>query len=590
MVLDEEQIGRSAESPQIEAEAEFLSSVYGGKVSGVYATALKGYTAAMSPEEAENLSRDERVLFVEEDSEISISATQANAPWNLDRVDQRSMPLDTNYEYSGSGSGAHVYVLDTGIRVSHQEFGGRASVAWDALADGQNGLDCNGHGTHVAGTVAGATYGAAKNTRVYSVRVLQCNGFGQISDLIRGIDWITANRSNPAVANISITAPGTSPSLEAAVTNSVTSGVVFTIAAGNSQWNACDYTPARTPAAITVAATAEADDRALYSNWGPCVDLFAPGNAVTSAGSGSDSATRVLSGTSMSAPLVAGIAAIYRAANPSASAATVAQAISTATTNGVVTNIDGTASPNKLLYSWLSGGPTPTPTPTVTPTPTPTATPTPTPTPSATGQITVKKRVRNPNGGSSSSALFPYSATNIQTSSFALVDNQEFVDPNVQGTSQVVSVTESNVDGWRLVSVECVEVAGGTPNISNTTVDLANRRADIRVESGETVTCTFTSEELVPTAGSATVSGRVTDVNGRGIKGITLSLFNASNGRIVSAVTNNFGFYVFEGIEISTFYMMKAYGNKRYRFPNDERSFVVNEDLANVDFVAESTR
>jgi subtilisin family serine protease len=590
VVLNDETVGRTAEAPVVEAEAQFLSSVYGGVVTGVYANALKGYSAAMSAKEAELLSRDDRVLFVEEDSEISISATQTNAPWNLDRIDQRALPLNGNYDYSQTGSGANVYILDTGIRITHQEFGGRASVAFDALGDGQNGLDCNGHGTHVAGTVGGSTYGVAKNARLYSVRVLPCGGGGQISDLILGIDWVTANRVNPAVANISITAPAISPALESAVTNSISSGIVYTIAAGNSQWDACEFTPARTPNAITVGATAEADERALYSNYGSCLDLFAPGNAVTSAGISSDTSTRVLSGSSMSAPLVGGIAAIYRAANPSASPSTVAQAILNSTTNGVVTSIDGTSSPNKLLYSWLSGAPAPTPTPTPTPTVTPSPTPTTSPTPSVSGRITVKKRVRNASSGTSSTTTFPYQATNITTSNFSLVNNQEFTDPSVPATTQTVSVTEADVEGWRLVSVECVEVAGDTPNVINTTVDLANRRANIKVENSETVTCTFTSEELIPTAGDAMVSGRVVDASGRGVRGITLTLFNASNGQIVEAVTNNFGFYVFDAVEISTFYLLRANPTKRHQFSNGERTFVVNEDLANVDFLAESTR
>ena len=584
VVLNDDFVGRSAEGAQVEAEAQFLSSVYGGAVRSVYSNALKGYSATMSPLEAEALSRNERVLFVEEDSVISVSATQVNAPWNLDRVDQRNLPFDTSYQYTQTGTGAHVYIVDTGIRISHQEFGGRANVVFDALSDGQNGLDCNGHGTHVAGTVGGATYGAAKNVFLHSVRVLPCGGSGQISDLIRGVDWITANRVNPAVANISITAPGTSPAMESAISSSISSGVVYTIAAGNNQWNACDYTPARTPNAITVAATAEADDRALYSNYGPCVDLFAPGNAVTSAGIASDSATRVLSGTSMSAPLVAAIAAIYRAANPSASPANVAAAINSATTTGVVTNIDGT-SPNKLLYSWLSGGPTPTPTPT----PTVTPSPTPTPTPTESGRITVRKRIRNSSGGTSSTTAFPYEATNIPTSNFSLISNQEFTDPSIPGGAPIVTVTEAEVAGWRLVAVECVEVAGSTPNIPNTTVDLANHRANIAVESGESVTCTFTSEELIPTAGEATVSGRVVNSRGHGVRAITLSLFNAATGETQFAVTNNFGFYTFSELEVSSFYVVTALGSKRYTISDNQRSFMLNDDLANVDFLAEDS-
>ncbi|HEX6127224.1 MAG TPA: S8 family serine peptidase [Pyrinomonadaceae bacterium] len=588
VVLNEDAVGRSAEGPVVEAEAQFLSSVYGGSVRGVYANALKGYAADMTPEQAETLSRDERVQFVEEDSMISVSATQTGAPWHLDRVDQRSMPMDTNFSYTNAGAGSHIYILDTGIRVSHQEFGGRASVAYDALDDGQNGLDCNGHGTHVAGIAAGATYGAAKNAFVHSVRVLPCPGGGQISDLIEGIDWLTANRINPAVANISITAPGTSPAMESAITNSIASGITYTIAAGNSQWNACDFTPARTPNAITVGASAEADERALYSNFGPCLDLFAPGNAVTSASIANDSATRVLSGTSMAAPLIAGVAAVYRAANPGASPANVAQVITGSATTGVVSNIDST-SPNKLLYSWLSSAPAPTPTPTATPSATPTPSPSPSPTPAQTGRITIKKRVNNGNGPTSTTE-FPYQATNISTSSFSLVSDQEFTDPSVPGNAQIVSVTESSVPGWRLVGIACTETAGGSPNIPNTTVDLANQRANIMVENDETVTCTFTSEEIVPTAGEATITGRITDEQGRGVRGVKLSLLHAASGHVFFATSNNFGFYAFDGLEVSTFYVLTAYGTKRFRIGNNERSFVLTDDLANVDFLAENAR
>jgi subtilisin family serine protease len=588
VILNEDLVGEFAEGPQVEAEAQSLSFMYGGSVRRVYSNAIKGYAAEMSQAEAEALSLDERVLFVEEDTVIDISATQTNAPWNLDRVDQRSMPLNTNYDYSQNGTGAHVYILDTGIRTSHQEFGGRASVSLDVIGDGQNGQDCNGHGTHVAGIVGGATYGAAKNVSLHSVRVLPCSGSGQISDLISGIDWVRENRVNPAVANISITAPGVSPSLETAITNAISSGVVFTIAAGNSQWNACDYTPARTPNAITVAATAEADERALYSNYGPCVDLFAPGNAVLSSSNGSDSATRVLSGTSMSAPLVAGIAAIYRAGNPSASASTVAQAINAATTAGVVTNIDGTSSPNKLLYSWLVGAPSPTPTPTPTATPTPTPTPSPSPTPTQLGRITIKKRVQNGHGGTSSTTVFPYQATNIQTSTFGLVSNQEFTDPNVPGNSQVVSVTEATVSGWRLVSIQCTETAGSTPNINNTTVDVANSRANITVENGESVDCTFTSEELVPTAGDVSITGRIIDWRGRGVRGVTLSLLDGGTGEVVYTVSNNFGYYSFSDVRVGSFYILTANSSKRYNIVDNQRSFALHDSLSDINFYAES--
>jgi hypothetical protein len=288
----------------------------------------------------------------------------------------------------------------------------------------------------------------------------------------------------------------------------------------------------------------------------------------------------------MAAPLVAGVAAVYRGANPSATSSTVIQAVLNGATAGVVTNIDST-SPNKLLYSWLTGAPSPTPTPTVTPTPTPTATPTPTPTATpSNGRITIKKRTQTTTGGTSSTTTFPYAATNISTPNFTLTSNQEFTDGNALTNGQVVAVTEDQVDGWQLVSLECVEVSGGTPNTTNTTVDLANHRANIRVESGETVTCTFTSAELAPTAGHASVAGRITDNRGHGVRGVTLTLFNASTGEVKTATTSQFGYYVFEELEVSTFYVVTAFGNKKYSIEDNQRSFTLNDSLVNVDFLA----
>ena len=586
VVLDDDFVGRSASAPEVEAEAQFLSSLYGGDIRRVYASALRGYSVSMSPQQAEALSRHERVRFVEEDSVVTASATQTGAGWNLDRVDQRALPLNTTFEYTQTGSGAHVYVIDSGIRATHQDFGGRASVALDLVGDGQNGNDCLGHGTHVAGTAVGATYGVAKNAFVHALRVLNCTGQGQISNIAAAIDWVAENRINPAVANISITAAGSSPTMETAVTNAVASGVVFTVSAGNSAWNACDYSPARTPTAITVGATMENDVRASFSNFGSCVDLFAPGWNVPSAGTASDTAIRNMNGTSMAAPLVAGVAAVYRAANPSANPSTVMAAIYNASTNGVVTNIDGT-SPNRLLHTWLGGAaPTPTPTPTATPTATPTPTVTPTPTPTASGQLRVKKRTQGGGGGGSSTTAFPYQATNISTASFSLVSNQEFLDPSVPSGSQVITVTEAPVQGWQLVSVQCVETAGSVPNTANTTVDLANHRAYIRVENDERVECTFTSEVLAPT-GNATVSGRIVDSNGLGVRGIAVSIFNANTGQVELATSNSFGYYAFEGLEVSNFYVLTAIGTKRYTIPNSQRTFTLNDDLSNLDFVAE---
>lgn len=587
VVLDDNFVGRHAVEAEVIAEAQFLSSLYGGQVRHIYSNAAKGYSASMSPMEAEALSRDERVRYVQEDTVVSVAATQSNAGWNLDRVDQRNLPMDTNYNYSQTGDGAHVYIIDTGIRITHQEFGGRANVVFDAVNDGQT--DCHGHGTHVAGTVGGATVGVAKNVSLHSARVLRCDGNGQVSDILAAIDWITANRINPAVVNISITVAGSVPVLEDAINTSFNSGVLYTVAAGNAAGDACNYSPARAPSAITVGATWQIDERAAYSNYGACVDIFGPGYEILSAGIASDSAFRYMNGTSMAAPLVAGVAALYRGANPTASSATVSQAVLNAATTNLVTNA-GVGSSNRLVYSMFSGTPNPTPTPT--PTPAPTATPTPAPTATPTpaplnGRITIKKRVRT-NGGTSSTTTFPYAATNIATPNFTLTSNEEFIDPSAPTGGQTVTITEASVQGFYLSSVVCEEVAGGTPNIPNTTVDLANKRANIIVESGESVTCTFTSDELIPTAGEASVAGRVLDRRNRGVRGVRLSLFNATTGETVSATTNSFGYYSFDELDLLNFYVLTAYDTRKYTIVNPERSFTLRDNLANVDFFADS--
>ena len=334
-----------------------VESRMGARVTQSFETALSGFVAEMSPAEAAELAADPRVELVEPDLPMSILATQSGAPWGLDRIDQRS-GTDGSYTYSSTASNVTAYVIDTGIRTSHVDFGGRASNGFDAF--GGNGQDCNGHGTHVAGTVGGSTYGVAKGVKLVGVRVLDCNGSGSTSGVIAGVDWVTANASGPSVANMSL-GGGASSALDLAVRNSIASGVTYALAAGNENRDACQGSPARTTEALTVGATDNADRRASFSNYGSCVDLFAPGVGIRSAWSTSNTATSSISGTSMASPHVAGAAALYLSANPGASPAQVASGVLGAVTNGAVTN--ALSANNDLLYSVFGGAAPPPPPP-----------------------------------------------------------------------------------------------------------------------------------------------------------------------------------------------------------------------------------
>jgi subtilisin family serine protease len=323
----------------------------GGTILYEYESALQGY-AAILPEQALNgIVHNPNIEYIEADQVISIDATQSSATWGLDRIDQRALPLNSSYTYNYTGAGVNAYIIDTGILASHTEFGGRASVAYDSVGDGRNGVDCNGHGTHVAVTVGGATYGVAKGVTIYAVRVLNCSGSGTTSGVIAGIDWVTENHTDPAVANMSL-GGAASKSLDTAVKNSINTGVTYSVAAGNNNKDACRYSPSRVPAALTVGATTSSDARASYSNYGSCLDVFAPGSSITSAWIGSNTATNTISGTSMATPHVTGVAALYLQAYPGAGPAEVATAIKGAATPNVVIN-PGRGSPNLLLYSLI---------------------------------------------------------------------------------------------------------------------------------------------------------------------------------------------------------------------------------------------
>lgn len=568
VVFEPDSVQGFSTEAEMSAVSHNLAAEYNAAVDKVWESAVQGFSAEMSAKDAERLSRDPRVKLVEEDMIAYAGNVQSSADWGLDRIDQRGLPLNGAFTYAETGQGVNVYVIDSGIRPTHVDFGGRAAVAFDAVNDGQNGIDCHGHGTHVAGTVASSTYGVAKQANVYGVRVLACNGSGLVSNIITGVNWVKNNRVNPAVVNMSLWVSAVSSTLDSAINSSVASGVTHVVAAGNRNLDACNYSPSSASSALVVAATGSDDAKASYSNWGTCVDLFAPGSGITSLGHSSDTAIRGMSGTSMSSPMVAGAAALYLETNPTASPAAVMNRILADSTSGVVSGLD-TVTPNKMLYSWLGDSQPPTP-----------------------GSVTIIKEVFTLDGGTASTEPFTYTAANIGTSGFTLVDNDappddRYVNPSVfvQNVSSVITVVEEEKLGWMLSSIECTETAGeGIPNQQNSTTDMATRSATLIIEEGESVTCRFVSTQIAPTSAPVTVSGRVLDQDGVAVRLERVMAMNAFTGETEIAFLNSFGYFVIEGLTAGETYFISVADSKRHTFSPSVIQVTPNEDLYEINF------
>ena len=497
------------------ADEEVEISKSGGRTEKRFSRAINALSVKVKHSEATRIRNNPKVLFVELDQPVYALDTQNPSPsWGLDRIDQNALPLNSTFTASAKGAGVDAYIVDTGILSTHTDFSGRMGAGFSSINDGNGTNDCNGHGTHVAGTTAGTTYGIAKSATLIPVRVLDCLGSGTNSGVIAGLDWIISHHTagTPAVANMSL-GGGASAALDLAVQNVINDGVVMAVAAGNSNVNACNSSPARAVNAITVGSTTTADARSSFSNIGTCLDIFAPGSSITSAWIGSTTAINTISGTSMASPHVAGVAAVLMGRFPTSTPAQIATMLRTSATPNVVTSA-GTGSPNYLLYLDPIGGPIIAPPP-----PTPSA-------PSAPTGITITPSsgslsVRFTAGAAGTSPITSYKYSINGGTTWATRQTGTTASPIVitgltNGTTYSVSIRAVSLVGDGATSTPVsvsIPVAPSTPTIGTATAN-AGRTATVRWTLGSNGGGAITSHVVTAYLNGSGTAARTVTVNG----------------------------------------------------------------------------
>lgn len=504
----------------------------GGRTDKRFSRAINALSVKVKHSEAGRIRNNPKVLFVELDQPMYALDTQSPSPsWGLDRIDQRTLPLNSTFTASAKGAGVTTYIVDTGISSTHVDFTGRMSAGFSSIIDGNGTNDCNGHGTHVAGTTAGSTYGIAKSATLIPVRVLDCIGSGTTSGVIAGLDWIVGHHTagTPAVANMSL-GGGASAALDAAVQNVINDGVVMAVAAGNDGLNACNYSPARAANAITVGSTTSTDARSTFSNTGTCIDIFAPGSSITSAWIGNSTAISTISGTSMAAPHVAGVAAVLIGRFPTSTPAQIATMLRTSATPNVVTSA-GTGSPNYLLYLDPVGGPIVAPPP-----PTPVAPSAPTGITITTGSAQISVRFTAGSAGTSPITSYKYSVnggTNWATRQTGTTASPLVITGLTNGNTYLVSIRAVSVvgDGVESTSVSTtipVESTAPTAPAIGLASANAGRTATVRWTLGANGGSAITSHVVTAYLNGSGTAARSVTVNGA--TAVTATVTGLTNG------------------------------------------------------------